>query len=58
MENNMKNKLKAALGGIKNGTVRFIKARGIYVVALSCVGAVALAAALTLKPEEQQNEPP
>lgn len=58
MENNMKNKLKAALGGIKNGTVRFIKARGIYVVALSCVGAVALAAALTLKPEEQQNQPP
>ena len=27
-------------------------------MALSCVGAVALAAALTLKPEEQQNEPP
>lgn len=49
----IKNRLKSILSKAKTGTASFLRAKGIYVVAMSCVAAIGLAAALSLNPQEE-----
>ncbi len=54
----MKNKLKLILSRAKARMAGFLRVRGIYVVAMACVAAIGLAAALSLTPIAEEPVDP